>query len=408
MKPSPDARFGNFDLVVLGDDAAGAAAAASVARLGRSVALVPTGYEAVESTPLAEPQNFVWRTLDLHRRFAGGQGFAAEALIGEAPIVLPAERRAAARALAAKNERLAGLYEEYSSKETLAPAYESADAVLDDWFDDEALKTLFAASRLVALGLGGDEPGASVALANGATPLMPSAAAANLLSALRAIAAEAGVLRFAAPLSAPPARVGRQWRITAGTETIKARRVMAASAEIARAAGLQSSAAGAPVARRAGGAAIVRMRFRAPPQFKDAPRNALAHILKDRKTMRRARDAMLEGRIDDDQPLMAEIAGSEVIVRAAYCPTVIVEGDEKRDWSGQDRQAFARAIAHRIEKLLTKESGRASDTVAIIDPPPADRARRRAWRGEALPAPPYAIDRVGAAVKLALELIGDE
>jgi hypothetical protein len=408
MRPSIDPRHGVFDLVVLGDDAPGAAAAAAAARLGRSVALVPTGFESNAPAAIAEPQNFVWRTLDLHRKFAGGQGFAAQALLSETPIVLPAERRAATRALAQKDEKLGGLHEEFSATESLAPAYESADAVLDDWFGDEALKTLVSVSRLGSLALGGDEPGSAVALANGATPILPAATAASLLTALRAIASEAGVVRFAAPLAAPPGRAGRHWRIAAGADIIRSRRIMAGSCELVRAAGVKSETGDSSVSRRAGGAAIIRMRFRAPPQFRDAPNNALAHILKDRATMRRARDAMLEGRIDDDQPLTAEIDGSEVIVRAAYCPSYIVEGNEKREWSGQDRQAFARAIAHRVEKLLTKESGRASDAVAILDQPPADRARRRAWRGEAVPAPSHAADRIGSAVKLALELIGDE
>ena len=152
MMSAPDPRFPVFDLIVLGDDAAGAAAAAAVARLGRAVALAPTGHEALHAPPLVEPQNFVWRTLDLHRRFAGGQGFAAEVLIGETLLELPAERRAAARALAMRAEALGGLYEEFAAAETLAPDYESADAVLDDWFEDEALKAKIAEASTLPCG----------------------------------------------------------------------------------------------------------------------------------------------------------------------------------------------------------------------------------------------------------------
>lgn len=408
MRPPVDQKSRLFDLAVLGADDAGLAAAAAVARLGRSAAIIPLGVEGSSPAPNCEPQNFVWRTLDLHRHLTAPEPFQCEALLGERTIVLPAASRGAADALAARAPDLDRIYAAFLDAESVAPVHESANAALDDWFDDEALKTLLLLSRLGALGLSGDEPGGATLMANGAAAPLPTKARAALSAALARIAADADVVRFDAPLASAPSVSSKVWRLLAGEEAVRARRVMVSSAAIGRRAGLAVDAQGPLLVRREGLSAIVRMRFKSPPAFADAPAATLAYVAADRAAVRRARDAMHEGRIIDDAPLCAEISGAEIIVRAPYCPSFLVDDGERRDWSGQDRQAFARDVARRIEKRLTKESGRAADVVCVIEHSVVDRARRTARRGAAAPAPLHSSDAIGAAVRLALELAGDE
>lgn len=404
------------DLLVIGADVAGAAAAACAARRGASVAMMATGGEAPAFGLIDEPPDFVWRILDLHLRGLDLEPPAAHTTkAGAEALTTTRDAARTSELLAARGNVLEHLWPAFTaSMNTVAgrdfsspEKFLSANALLDDYFADELLKAHLVSSCLAPFGLAGDEAGSAAALACAAAPARRRVRAGALVEALAAIADEAGVEKVQGKLSALIRTDGKTLKAVSDSgREMRAKAAMASSALIGEAAGLRISCEGSPLVRRAGAEALIRIRYekRAPQKGE----GSVYHTAADREAIARARDAMIDGRIEDEPHLSFETDGKEIVARAAFCPAAISDGGEMRDWTGQDRQILGRRAASVIEKTLGVDLGPPREIEVFIGADAKSGLQRRSFDMPAIIAPAPSADPVGAAAKLALELVGHE
>lgn len=407
-----------IDLLIIGADAAGLAAAACAARLGAKTALVATGGEPPEEGFAAEPPNFVWRLLDLHQyelKFEDSDERVS--LFGDNGRTLSTtgDPARAGTALAGREAALGELYPAFvadmkrrAASPDAGPAgdrYLSANALLDDYFADEDLKAHLLAAHVAPFGLAGDEAGSAEALATLAAFPRRRGPARALADALRKSAEEAGVEFASGRLQSLRRGEGKMLRAQSedGGE-LRLRRAMASSAVVGEAAGLLVTCGASALLRRLGAEAVIRIRYDKRPKAPVA-NGALFFTAADRKAFLRARTNMIEGVIDEEPPLSFEIIGKEIVARAPFCPARLRAGGEERDWTGQDRQVLARNAASLIERRLGGDVGSVREVEVTIGPDIATGLRRRSFAGPSLPAPAPSPDPIGAAAALAMELV---
>ncbi|MEQ8937031.1 MAG: hypothetical protein RIE56_14670, partial [Amphiplicatus sp.] len=197
-----------FDLVIIGADAPGLAAAACAARahadITLRVAVVRTGEEASLGAATPGVPDFVWRRLDLHLSNLKAKPVEAMVSIFDETHTLATyqNQRRTARALEAAGADENRLWTDYADARTRVWAEaetllrgaakgkggllaelggangarlarrltQSCADILDDHFDSEELKTHLASAALMPLGLAGDEPGSGLALAAASDP----------------------------------------------------------------------------------------------------------------------------------------------------------------------------------------------------------------------------------------------
>lgn len=416
-----------FDLVVIGADLAGLAAAAAAARAGASVAVVRLGVENFDRGPAPAPANAVWRRLDLYANGLDLAPVAAQASLasGRAPIVFTENRSVDERLLADRDPRLPPLWSAFIDRLSrgggAAPAtpfdeagadrldpgpYASANEALDEAFDDELLKTHFISVALAPLGLAGDEPGSARALADCAGAGWPVRRANGrpldlILEGACASAKVEIVTGRILSLSVDDAGV---WRVALdNAPEIRARAAMASSAAVADAAGLDVVDAEPALRRRAGAEATIRIRFDEPVAVEGAPGGSVVFVADSRAEFAAARDAMLEGRLPDEPPFSFEVSDGEIVARAPFAPALIRDGDGFREWTGQDRQILGRQILARIEPHLKSPPGPPREVDVRIAPAGGARNQRRAAKRSArAPAPAPSHEPLGAAVAFAL------
>lgn len=432
------------DLIVIGADAAGLAAAACAARQGASVALVRGGERKARGGSAPGVPDFVWRKLNLEdwgleadpvssrvSLFEDGRSIAtypnqketAAALEKSADgdhhlwadFIAELERRwregaEIAYASAAATGGALPLLDALRRPEGPAAAGRLAATtagLLEDYFTSDALKTHLASVALGPFGLGGDEPGSVLGLAalseGAAWRVRPGGKAGALEVALEAAALAAGVVRPESRFKIlGPADAKKRSVVLEDGEIIEARRIMAASAEIAARADVEVAPSFSPLTRREGAVADIRLKFKRVPEAPAQGRRAVYFIADSLQSFADARDAALEGRIADNMPISFEFLKDEVIVHAPYCPTFLKTENEIREWSEQDRQALGMAVMRRLEPFLngaSKSVKRIDIRVAPAAPPPGDEGVN------AVPAPPPGLDPIGAAARLALELV---
>ncbi|MFZ5615983.1 MAG: hypothetical protein ACOZAA_01490 [Pseudomonadota bacterium] len=413
------------DLLVIGADAAGLAAAACAARRGASTALAASGTELAEDGAVPEPPNFVWRLLDFHQYDLAFEPVAARTSLfaDTPPLSTFDDERETARALGLRSAPLEHLWPAFvdemkrqarakdgEREAGLAPSrHLSANAALDDYFSDEDLKAHLIAAHVAPFGLAGDEAGSVEALIGAGEHPRRRTAAGPLVDALKSAAASAGVDIAAGKLRSLAREGGKFWKAAMedGRE-IRARRAMASSAFLGEAAGLRIAAGRAPLARRGGVEATIRIRYDRKPKL--PPKEAAASYLaaSGRAAIVRARNSMLEGRIDEDAPIAFEIRGKEIIARAPFCPARLEDNGELREWTGQDRQILGRQAAAIIERRLGTALGTVREIETTIGPDVRAGLKRRSFETPPIPAPAPSDDPVGAAAALALEIVGDE
>lgn len=405
-----------LDLLVFGADAAGFAAAACAARSGAKVALVPTGGERAEDGLAVEPPNFVWRLLDLHQyalRFDDPAAETSTLADGSAVTTLPdAQRTADALAgRAASLEHLwpafvAGMEKTAPHPGALAPTrFDAANDALDDYFDDEALKTHLVNALVSPFGLAGDEAGSAQALQAAALWGRRRALRRTLAETLRGAALNAGVDIREDAIASVERIDGKHWKaILQSSGEIRARDAMASSALLGEAAGLRVVAAGSPLLRRAGAEATIRIRYDKRPKLGGRDVHARYHTAAARRQILSARNAMAEGRLPDDPPMTIEFSGKDVIVRAPYCPARIHDNGAMRDWTGQDRQILGRQAVDQVERLFG-DIGVAREIDVIIGADVAQGLRRRSFATPPIAAPAPSLDDIGAAAALAMEIV---
>jgi hypothetical protein len=420
-----------YDLLVAGADAAGYAAAAAAQRLGASAAVVSTGHEPRPAGSQPSPPNFVWRLLDLHRfdlRAADAGPARTHLGEGEEVATVPDPNKAA-RLLSARDPALEFGWPDFIEAMARAKvrdqqaddrgrkallglalgdaAYSSALDILSDRFADEGLKTHLLMTALAPLGLAGDEPGSARALFDlqSADPAQRVDADA-LAEALAACAKDAGAVIETGKLVRLAREGERLWiaKFEDGNE-VRSARVLASTALGAEAAGYLVDAGGSPLRRQAGTEAAIRLRYGRKPRLKAGDSAGLHHVAADSRALARARDAMLEGRIDDAMPLSFEFRGREIVARAAFAPATIRENGGMRDWTGQDLQILGRMAAAAIGRRLDPACGAPQSIDASLGPDVAAGLRKRDFTRTRLPAPPPSVDAVGAAAALAMALV---
>lgn len=436
-----------FDLVVIGADAPGLAAAACAARahpeVALKVALIRTGDEPPPGPVSPGVPDFVWRKLDLHLSSLKAKPIDAMVSLFDEGRTLSTGRntRRTGRALEASGADPARLWADYI--EAQASVLEEADGLqhaaakgaapilaalaapkgvrlaerltrtcgdmLDDHFASEELKLHLASAALMPLGLGGDEPGSALALAafgdQAAWRVSTGDREAGLLKALEEVCATAGVVIFESAvrdIQVSDEKV-RLVMLDNG-EALKAPAVMAARASSEAAARLGAAPAFSPLARREGACAEVRVKFARPPAPPNGAGDALFFAAGSRETLKAARDAALEGRIPDEPPIYFRIVKDEIVVTAPYCPAALYADDERRDWSEQDRQALGRRIVERLGAVINGDM----KNVRRIDVKVSQREAGAGAVGAGparLVVPPAGHDEIGAAARLAMELV---
>lgn len=407
-----------IDLFIVGADAAGLAAAACAARSGAKVALAPTGGECVAEGLVAEPPNFVWRLLDLHQydlRFEAPSG-EATALSPTSLVATGADARGTAEGLAAREPSLEFLWPQFveelsavaaaGGRGNLSPGeYQSANAALDDYFEDEALKTHLVSALVAPFGLAGDEAGSAQALVSVAGWSRRRTLRRALDDALKSAALAAGVEIREERLDAVERVDDKFWKIVLEDgRDLRARDAMASSALIGEAAGLRVAASGSPLLRRNGAEATIRIRYDRRPKLPGRDWRVRYHNVANRRQILRARDSMNAGRLAEEPPFSFEFAGKDVIARAPYCPARLRENGHFREWTGQDRQILGRQAADEVERLFG-DVGNAREIEVTVGPDAASGLRRRVFDAPAILAPAPSHDDIGAAAALAMEIV---
>jgi hypothetical protein len=179
---------------------------------------------------------------------------------------------------------------------------------------------------------------------------------------------------------------------------------MASSAVIGEAAGLRIGCGGSPLLRRNGVEAVIHIRYDKRPKS-PAGASGVFFTAKDRQSLIAARNAMIDGRIDENLPLSFEIDGKDIVARAPFCPARLRENGEDRDWSGQDRQVLGRLATELIKRRLGGAVVNIREIDVTVGPDVAAGLKRRNFDAPQIPAPPPSPDAIGAAALLALELV---
>ncbi len=430
-----------FDLVIFGADPGGFAAAACAARAGAVCAVVKTGHELMGAGSASTVPNFVWRQLDLHETdlvvepiearvsllpdggavasFADDQRTEDE-LSKASPNdgALWADfkgemRRKHARKKLPREEIFAALGATFAATPMDGAPTDTLDAVLDDYFDSDAIKTHLAAVAGLAFGLGGEEPGSAYALASAVDRnAWRVKDGAGLLATLERVSEKAGVEHYDARARRIVRHDARHFDVELeNAEILRAGALMASSPRIAWALGLKIKGDPSPLSNRENAEAMISVKLSQeilPPASAPEGVAATYYIMESAEEIRAARDAVLEGRIPDVAPISFELGDREILVRTSYCPKVLVSEDGPREWTGQDRQILGKQVVQRLERYLNG----ALDSVQRTDVKicgAADLEPEFALNDDApaIAAPPPEVNEIAAAARLAMRLVAN-
>lgn len=435
-----------YDLVVIGADLAGLAAAACAARQGADiearVLIIRTGDEPTSAGSTPCVPDFVWRRLNLHESaFAARPVDALVTLLSDGRSVTTIQnRRRSGAALTEADHDPLGVWPEVmrewdgvwkSAYGVMLQATKSGarildhlrsdegamlaeqlcaplETVLDDCFEDDSLKTHLAASALMPFGLAGDEPGSALALSALSDQAWwrwrAGGKGAALVDALEAACAAAGVDAIESDVVSVERQDGKDRRVVlADGTTIRAKAVMTANAHLPVATRLNAAPALSPLSRREGASAEIRVKLARPAQPPGDHKHAVYFLAGSIECLKAARDAALEGRVHEEPPLYFEINRDEIIVRAPYCPAALYADNEPREWGEQDRQMLGRIVVERLGSALNgavKNVRRVDVKISARGLDPTPRAEN-----VGVIAPPTSHDEIGAAARLAMELV---
>ncbi len=431
----------HYDLVVFGAEPSGLAAAACAARSGAYCAVVKTGLEANSVTAAPAVPDFVWRSLDLHETglkiepvsarislFEGRSAIATYAderqtqeaiteinamdgalwmdLAGELAAKTKGEDVDAAALLERLSEIVPGLHDD-------AFAVQSLRELLDDFFESDDLKAHLSAVAGSAFAVGGEEPGSSRALAAVNDVGAWRVKNADLLClTLERLCERLGVERIAAPLTRLERQDARMLKVEfEDQDPIRTRAFMAASLRLAYLAGLKVEGPASPMAHNDTAEATISVKLAdqpMPPTNAPGDQNAIYYIAETADEIRIARDAVLEGRMPENPPLVFEFGEKEIIVRAPYCPRLIASEEGPREWTGQDCQVLGKQVLQRLGKYLNGALKDVQRTdVELSGALDAEGAQQLNDDAPAVPAPAVGGNEIGAAATLALRLVGE-
>ncbi len=389
---------GQYDLIVIGDEAAAYCAAACSAKRAARVGLLKIPTKTPEKKRRRSQMtdgipNFVWRRLDLQRYdIAVAPVSAVVSLLADGKTISTVESIAGtqsalqaddigdhalwsdfARDVSAMSDDAASISTQLAAGAAMSGANGARTATmsiddlaglaascadwLDDYFENEALKTHIAVQALSRQGLGGAEAGSVGSLASlfdaAAWPHRLSTSSPPLCDTLEKVCIDAGVEIIEGAIASVDASGDKFRHLNlSGGERLKTKLVICASPAAARRAGVRTTRESAlfDVTGAAQATVSIKLSDRIEPPAGDA--KAAFFIIDEFDDLQEARDAVVEGRLPEKLPVSFEIRPpDEIIVKTAYCPDRFMEDDEPREWTGQDRQAV---IARVIERMAER------------------------------------------------------
>jgi len=385
-----------FDVVVVGAEPSGYAAAAVCAKAGLKAVVVPSGAEDVAPAYASRPRvsASVWRRFELHREGVVEAAAPARVSLGPdgrrvATFESAARTREAIEQVAERDARALDDFERALDRvraagarvrangadprfrmDALAETAPAAAAwlvrpyrdLVEAHFETPEIRGHYAAGAMSACVAGPAEFGAAPDFAAGLDaalwPVRDAGADAGLAGVLRAVAERSGGESAASVLAETVLEKSRvRLRIEDG-DVIRAPHLVVASDRAALAAGLQP-AAGARAPRRAT-EAYVRLKLSEPidPPWSDAAGGSadgsVFVICDSLSEIQRAFDEAVAGSWSDRPPLILELSPDrrEVFVRAPFAPRSFRDETGRRPWSEQDRQAFATRVVRRLSERL--------------------------------------------------------
>ena len=432
---------GPFDLVVVGADCPGLAAAACAAAAGARVMVVKTGHEISGDRAAPGAPNFVWRRLDLHRSglkesavsarislFDGGRRISnfesarknEQALSADYPeaSALWAEFADAASSRRAGwsdgSEYPSTVFDRFAELQGLGPRPgASAVDMLDDFFVDDDLKTHLAHLSLAPFGRAGDEAGSAEALSllvdDGAWPVRADPAGPTLEQVLKDACNAHGVEMPDVKMRGVAIEGGKISIVElVNGDRFKAKAVIASSVRLARSAGFDPQTVFSPLERATGARALLRIKLNEKATIEGGLKDAIYYASASCDELRQAREAVLEGRIPESPPVTFELRGDEILAEAPYCPQSLIDEEGERPWTQQDQKAYGNLLATRVMKFIDQPAS----AIRMIDVEIDGKARvddePGALKKTPLQAPAPSVDEIGAAALMALKVIGHE
>ncbi len=428
-----------FDLVVIGDDLSGLAAAACAARRGAACAVISTGHEPTEQASVASIPNFVWRRLDLHETGLTPEPVSAcvslfndaeaittfaddhdtiEALDKTAPADsalwsdFRSEMRRKQKSKRPTGEQIVASPERLHQTAPLdGMLTDSMAGLLDDYFTSDHLKTHLASVAGLTFGIGGEEPGSGFALASASDwSAWRVKNDDTLVETLNRVCEKLSVEKIAYPIRRIERHDNRNYNIDFDLgDGLRARAVMASSLRIATAMGLRTEDDPSPLAAPESAEALISVKLSetsSPPvELKDGL-NAIYYIAETEDEIRAARDAVLEGRTPENPPLMFELGDKEIIARTPYCPRLLASEDGPREWTGQDRQILGKQVLQRLGKYLNGalETVQRTD-VKVFGAAELDPEHPLNENMPTIHAPAPEVNEIAAAARLAMRLV---
>jgi len=444
---------GQYDLLVVGDDPAGLCTAACAARAGARTALLTLADDqrkklvpAIDGVP-----NFVWRRLDLHQyKLTMTPVSAVVTLLGNGKSVRAYEsatktKTALEEAGLRDHEVWSDFVRENGALSTYADALttrlaggmladgeealsrflggageiamldrltDSCAALLDDYFDDDGVKTHIAALAMNKAGLGGGEPGSAMSLSGmfepSSWPVRAQGDETSLRVVLEKACVGAGVTMFAGAIVSIRA-AGAKYRAVelSNGEKIKTRFVFCPSPGAALAAGVTALHAPSPIKAAGAASAAIRIKLSKKVTLPAGDDGAIFQVVDSLDEMQTARDAVVEGRLPDRLPFTFELIGErEILVHTAYCPDSFFEEGEPREWTGQDRQALGRRVVERLCEHIDGFLEAVTRTDIFIEGARAiDEPEGVTTDDEQVVVQPASMNSIAAAVKLADRLL---
>ncbi len=434
-----------FDLLVLGENPSGFAAAACAAKSGARVAVLrgAHGHMMAEDIFASGIPNFVWRRLDLQGAGITLQPASARiSLFEDGEIIKTFEDTIATKASLKKANITDGeLWQDFVSELTehakhlaqinmyLGGGHTKNSAVfspslselrflvstcagfLNDYFESDRLRTHVASFALAPFGLGGDEPGSAGALSSvftaDAWPMRVSKGGPSVANVLERACVDARVTFLKGDIKRISAPTAKMREVDLGVDGVwRARVIYNAS----RGAGGASRAfippSLLPLDRRDVTEAQIRFTLSQPLEAPGGE-DAVYFVAESLDEIITARADALQGRIPVVPPFSFEITpGGDIVVRAPYCPGSLRDDDVAREWAQQDRQKLSSRIMKRLSRYLDgftpavkRASIRLNKTTPDRDTRPLHSLDQR------IVSAPASADRIGAAVRFADRLV---
>jgi len=435
---------GEVDLVFIGLTNASLVAAGCAAKVGARVVIIKTGYEEENPVSNDRPSNAVWRLLGLFENDVKIEPL--EALVSVQAntnnLFVREDQQLTRANISLLNEEASLVWGDYldvtkqfsdASLESIVSADEksvfrkdklgnglissdliTANDLLDDFFDDERIKSHLSSLSLMQFGLAGDEPGSVVALGSGFSDanwrVKTSSGTTQLRKVLLQICAETNVTVVTADIIDVTEGKRNKCVVFENDEEIGAKFVIAADTTIAQSLGLEVETGGSPLVRRNQTCANISILLSADAITQlDNVRNTVHYLsLNGRETLLKARDAVAEGKIPETLPSIFELSGRTIHVSVPYLPVKISTESELRDWSGQDRQALGNQVLEQVLPHLDYSRAEVEKISVSIAPLHGRRllARKKPLQKPIVLAPAPHHNRIESLVALTMKAIG--